>query len=199
MLREPVARAYSHWWDRTCRGMETLPFREALDANVRDLEVEGRFVGEAGERRWRAGLSPDMRLSTVRTYLDVGHYATHLSRYLSLFPRRQLAIYWLEDLIADPATVLNAICRFLDVPAFGTLPRMHRNAALTGPAGAAWRVMFRNRLHHVVPTRMRHWIRGVLSSWGKRPSLPSTERAWLEAYYAPHNDRLHRLLGDCCS
>ncbi len=194
MLRDPVARCYSHWWDRQSRGKEPLPFRRALDANLRDLEVEGRFVGREGERRWLAGLSPDKRFSTVRTFLDAGHYATHLSRYLALFPREQIGVFWLEDLIADPAAVLAAVWRFLGVSDSAPVPSVHRNAAMSASAAAAWRVMFRNRLHYVVPRRVRHWIRDTLSEWGGRPPMDDADRAWLSDYYAPHDERLRTLL-----
>jgi hypothetical protein len=194
MLRDPVGRAYSHWWDRTCRGAETLRFHDALRANARDLEVPDRFVGDAGERRWRAGLSTDMQFSTTRTYLDAGHYALHLTRYLALFPASQVCAVWLDELMQQPQVVLSRLWEFLGVAPADVPMEERRNAALTAPAAAAWRIMYRRRLHHVVPAAIRHFIRNALNLLGRRPSMSDADRDWLRTYYAPHDERLRALL-----
>jgi len=43
LLRDPVSRAYSHYWDRVSTGYESLPsFDEAIAAEARRLEDVGR-------------------------------------------------------------------------------------------------------------------------------------------------------------
>lgn len=94
ILRDPVDRAYSHYWHNRRLDKEALGFAEAIAA-----EPE-RTAGASAADRARYG------------YLGGGRYAEHLARFDPLFEGRLLVLVF-EDLRADQVAVLGEVRRFL--------------------------------------------------------------------------------------
>lgn len=87
-LRDPVARALSHWRFSRDHGLEDLPLAEALEA---DLD---------GSRDWdpaRFSVSPF-------AYVRRGRYAEDLEPWWAAFPGR-VVVSFLEELAGSPAAV----------------------------------------------------------------------------------------------
>lgn len=107
LLREPLARAKSHYDHMVRLGFERRSFTTAL-------EQEDEFVGEAlanhdrDERIWQ----PEF---LYHSYLARGHYADQLVRWLEVFPVRNFLILWSDDLFSDPDGTLNTIAQFLSI------------------------------------------------------------------------------------
>ena len=105
VLREPVARAWSHHQYEVARGAEDLPFEIALDRESQRLDGE--------EERLAADPSYQSFEHRHHSYLARGHYAEQLHRLLDLFPRDQLLVIQSEKLFADPPGQLNRVWDFL--------------------------------------------------------------------------------------
>ena len=114
ILRDPVDRAISHYFQVRRRGREPLPIAEAMRAEAGRLAREISRMGEDERylsrpfRRWG--------------YQATGRYAEQLDRYLALFPREQVLIIRSEDFFARPQEQANRLFEFLgvatiDVPA----------------------------------------------------------------------------------
>ncbi len=102
ILREPVSRAYSNYWDRVVAGTEDLPtFEEAIDAE------ESRTSGLTEE--WLADPAHYSFDHDHHTYLARGRYAEQLRHYFAVFPREQLLVLPLDALKADPAEAFRRI------------------------------------------------------------------------------------------
>lgn len=97
VLRDPVARAYSHYWYNRMLGFEPLGFREALEAE------KGRTSGVTDRRTY--------------DYVERGRYLNQLERVCELFPRESLHVVILEDLVAAPGPTYAAVCAFLGIDA----------------------------------------------------------------------------------
>jgi hypothetical protein len=85
-LRDPVARAYSHYWSLVNYGRETRTFFDAI------ADPEDRFG-----------------------YVLCGHYADQIRRYFEHHDRRQFHFLLAEDLARDHVTTLSALLSFLGV------------------------------------------------------------------------------------
>ena len=110
LLRNPVDRAFSHYWHQVKRGHEPLTFEEAVSA-----ETE-RLAGEL-ERM----LTDPTYVSYERhhhSYLKRGVYVDQLELWMSLFPRDRFLIEASEDLFASPSMVFKQALSFLDLPDF---------------------------------------------------------------------------------
>ena len=92
VLRNPVDRAYSQYWNQVRDGREPLNFEDALDA-------------EAGRRRknWWYGFM----------YVETGRYAGQISRYIETFGRDNVQVHLFEDLHRDAAEVCRRVFSFL--------------------------------------------------------------------------------------
>ena len=92
-VRDPVARAYAHYWEERKHG---LP------------------VGEFSSSR-------DCTCPRVRRVLEISRYELHLERILEFMPREQLLVILAEDLFAQPESVIESVCEFLGLPTVGGL------------------------------------------------------------------------------
>lgn len=107
VLREPVARAWSHFRRETDTGHEQLSFVDALAAE------DARLAGEH-ERLLR---EPGYESYAHRhhSYRARGHYADQLQTLYALFPTHQVLVLQSEALFAAPNEQLDRVWSFLGV------------------------------------------------------------------------------------
>ena len=179
ILRNPVDRAYSHYWHQLRKGRETLTFEEALQ------QEPARIAQGFHERRHFS-------------YADRGRYARQLGRYLRYFPREQLLVLLTEDLAQGPAGVIDKCCDFLHIGREGTriaadvskqrwnisrLARSQRIQRLTG----SWRsrsLLFSGLVRLIDRVNLR--------TVRYPPMNPATREA-LQSVFAEENERLAAL------
>lgn len=99
MLRDPVARAWSHWKMEYARGAETAPFAWCIREGRRRL-----FDAEP----W--GCHREF------SYVERGFYGEQFERLFGLFPRDQVLVLRAEDLNGQPAAALAKVRTFLGIP-----------------------------------------------------------------------------------
>lgn len=124
VLRDPVARAISHYRHAVRRGHEDRPAAIALAADEALLGVH-EDVAAYDDRR--SGLHR-------RSYVRRGVYAPQLERWLAHYPRDRVAVFDFAAVVAPGGGGIPAIQRFLGLPVDSTLALPHRNAtAESGP------------------------------------------------------------------
>jgi hypothetical protein len=96
ILRDPVDRAYSHYWHEQQLGHEDLSFLAAIRSEP------DRLGGDPSDRGRHA-------------YLDRGRYLSQLQRLHRFFPPERLLVLIFEDFRADPRGTFTTLCRFLDI------------------------------------------------------------------------------------
>jgi hypothetical protein len=107
VLRDPVARAWSHWRMEYARGAEQAPFAWCIRQGRRRL-----FEAEP----W--GVHREF------SYVERGYYGEQVERLFGMFPKSQVLILRSEDLRADPAAALSRVRGFLGLaPAAPPPPR----------------------------------------------------------------------------
>ena len=169
VLRNPLDRAWSHYWFRVRRGTECLSFRRAVAR-------EGR---RGGSEPWR------------HAYIGWSRYAEHLRTYHDLFGPDRVHTIFFEDLAADPAATMAGVAGFLDIDAsvFAggctvpdsnamTVPRVRplywatKNLeqslrGITGPARLAHRALFRMTAANQRRARLPvpDWARARHAEW----------------------------------
>lgn len=105
LLRDPVRRAYSHYWHERDKGRETLGFEAAIAAEP------GRI--EAAQARLADGTLQRSHEHQHFSYLARGRYAEQLERWFGVFPRDRFLVLRFEDMVKDPLAVLNATLAFI--------------------------------------------------------------------------------------
>lgn len=124
MLRDPVKRAYSHYWERVGDGVESLSFEEALAAEPERLR---------GEReKMAADPMYYSRAHDFYSYRDRGVYRPQLENWFSVFPREQFLITSAEALYKDEQATMDRVTEFLGLPPHA-LPVAERHNHLPAP------------------------------------------------------------------
>ena len=99
ILRDPVFRAYSLYWNMVYEGYEELSFEDALVAESARIES-----GEAE------------LLGSVRyQYFESGLYAKQINNYLKYFEKENILILFQDDLKDRPQEVMDEVFYFLGV------------------------------------------------------------------------------------
>jgi hypothetical protein len=179
MLRDPAERAYSQYLHQLSVGLTGCTFREHLRACAANREPV---------------------LSTLYPFLEVGMYYEQVKRFLDLFPREQIRIYWYEDAWKNPAALLADLFRFLGVdpafpPDFAHRSHQRRAPRLVGlhhrlKTSGLW-----YPLKALVPERLLPWLRRFAFRRGRELQMDPQDRRYLVNYYRDDIGRLASLLG----
>lgn len=117
IFRDPVARAYSAYWQDVQHGYETLSFEEAIEKEEERLKNYPEDFTHRGAMTW--------------AYQSGGLYAEQLPPYLEIFPRESFLFLLMEDLRADFAGTARRLFHFLGVDArFEVKPEATNQAAM---------------------------------------------------------------------
>jgi hypothetical protein len=170
-LRDPVERAYSHYWTHVRIGTERRSFREAVDAEL---------AGHADV----ASVPPP--------YVSRGHYAEQVERYVELFD--DVLVLFFEELVADVRGAMRTVFAFLGLdpaPADRIKPVVHFPFAV--PRNAVARRLLGGRAVKGLAAFRGPRQRALMQY--RKPELDASTRELLRAHFAPHDERLRTLLG----
>lgn len=124
VLRDPVDRAYSHYWHQVRRGFEVLPFEEAV----------AREAERVGDRSEGVGFG-----AHHFSYLSRGYYADQLAHLFAYVPREQVTVLFSDDLFRDPEPVVSQVCEFLGLRPWAPASFPVLNGMSRGEMGAGVR------------------------------------------------------------
>jgi hypothetical protein len=177
MLRDPVERAYSQYWNDVREGFEKRSFPEALAEEER-----------SGPGAW----------GVTSLYVGCGRYTDQVERYLERFGARVLVSFF-EDFVADREAVIADIHSFLGVDSQGVDAGARGNPASLPRNVLSGRILGSGRLRTIaratVPRGMRARMRGALLKEATRPPMDAEARATLTRLFRPEVERLAELLG----
>ena len=111
LMREPGARAFSHWRMNISRGLDDIGFSEAIR--------EGR----------RRVLDDPIQSGLARhsSYIERGYYGRQIGLLVTLFPISNMLFLRKSDLLADPDPVLAQVASFLNIAPFDPVVPMLMN------------------------------------------------------------------------
>jgi hypothetical protein len=206
LLRNPIERCLANWWIEFRRDKEPLHFEEAVLANLERLRAGVRY--ESAEDFWRDGPLYQMPRYTgerhdseyhrpykrtaaardiFRTYVDAGYYAEQIERYLRLFPREQIRIFFAEDLRSRPNEVLQDVCELIGVRtepiAQFTLDSHNLNKPMKRSKAVKYWLASRLRRRAIAYGDIRN-----------RPTIRPEFRQFLAHHFRPFNAELSKLL-----
>jgi len=173
VLRDPVERAYSHYWLNRSRDREPLSFADAIRAEPDRLTTDDKKV-----RLWYS-------------YADQGWYLEQLQRVARWFPRDRILVLLFEDLCADPLGFFVAMTAFLDVDSSVVPDAVGRRVN----EFRTYRSLRVRRISARLPKRFVDAIARVNSRTEAYPPIALRDREMLVARFASANDDLGRWLG----
>jgi hypothetical protein len=194
-LRNPIDRAWSHYWNDYGKGRETLSFSEAIAAEADRLKT-------------------DPHLGYHLSYTTRGFYDESLDHYFQHIDRERVLIVTLDEMKRESASSLQRICEFLGIDPSFEFPEAStsRNSnwtmvpkawARSGPpagvarlygavANAAVNLLTRDR---ATRRRIKMRAKSLMFEPAGHQTMGQEDRAQLAELYAPHIRRLEELLG----
>ena len=145
VLRDPVARAWSHYGHEVDLGYEDLPFEEALDRE------DERLAGQ--EERLASDPSALSFAHQHFSYAARGRYVEQLERWWQAFPRERLLLLRSEDLHGAPEAALRAIEDHLGIAAWSP---------------AVWRTLNASSGGRSMAPDTRERLRAMFAPWNER-------------------------------
>ncbi|TQS45777.1 sulfotransferase domain-containing protein [Cryptosporangium phraense] len=132
LLRNPVDRAYSNYWERRGSNAEPLPtFEAAIDAEEERLAGETeRILTEPGYRSYH---------HDWHSYLARGRYVEQLTGWLDRFGRDQVLVLPFDDLRRDANGAYRVVQEFLSLPVVEPPRLAHHNKLPVPPMAPATR------------------------------------------------------------
>lgn len=172
VLRNPVDRAYSHYWHNARVGKEMLSFEEAIERE------EERIKNPAYKKLY--------------SYKDMGKYVIQIKRYAKYFPKSRMFFVLAEDLKEEREETLRKILKFLEVDEnfeFEDLKEKH--------IGGAPRSMFLAKLVGSKYIKKYPLIRDAIKKINSKkiPPMKEETRKKLQEYFEPYNKELEKFIG----
>jgi hypothetical protein len=172
VLRDPVERAYSHYWHGRRLGAVRVSFEDALAREPEHL-AKGDWVW------W--------------SLVDRGRYLPQLRRFCAAVGRERVLVLLFEDLVRDPPGVADRVASWIGVeplgPAWGALPHENRSRRRVLP-GAPYFAVLRH-----LPFRLRVAVNRFTTVPFRPPPMRATTRAELAATFRADNRELAEWLG----
>jgi hypothetical protein len=192
MVRDPVQRAISHYWDDYTHGVYSISLEVAIQKDMERLKNGPDFSNpdEYVCNVNKFGFTPN-----YPTIIDSGYYADQIERYICLFGKERIKIVFQEDLLHRTSDTVDDICRFLG------LPNAHINDL--SPQGRPIPLLI-NRFYMILgaipgislfPSTWREAVKRKISNrfTKKKPSMNPKTIYWLKKHYIPHNKKLEIL------
>lgn len=119
LLREPVARAFSHYQHERAKGREQLSFEDAIAAESKRIGDSDQALAEG-----RIAIS---HAHQHFSYFRRGLYADQIERWRACYPSDRFLFLRAEDLFAAPQQVFDQTCTFLGVEPIALTDTAARN------------------------------------------------------------------------
>ena len=175
ILRNPIERAYSHYWHSVKHGYETASFERAIE-----MEAARLPKGFHHRRHY--------------SYVDRGRYAPQIERFAQLFPRQRFLILLFDDLRGHPEKLFDTIIQFLEIEAYSDfsidLTRNYNPSRLP-------RSLILQRIGYYlskVSPRLQILINRINLIEKKYPPMSHAAREKLTKYYKPEIKKLEIML-----
>lgn len=172
-IREPVSRAFSHYWHSKKKSDIDIPFELVFK-------------------------KPDC----FANWVEVGYYDVHIKRYLELFPRTQLHIQYYDELLDSPADFLKKTFSYMGVDNEFSPAVINRRINRAKPKRTK-RILNRERfLRKIRVAKPANFVKKNLRAAGlikqlEQEQLSDVDRRIIDAlldHYEPHTIRLEKLL-----
>ena len=185
ILRNPVDRAYSHYWHRRRERTESRSFEEVV------------AIGLAARPSGRGADLSTTDLKPGLEYVRRSQYLPHLEGLREFYPRSSLLVLLFEDLQSRPAQTFAEACRFLGILDTET-PAVVGRKVNQYRGYRSWRLvnqMYRRRLWRFLPGGSAKLAFRLLRRRAEYPPMSPETRARLSAGLAEDNAALAGWLG----
>lgn len=179
ILRDPIARAYSHFLMHRRNHVQSRTFHECV---LDELTTTAR--------------------RPVRDYVAMGMYHTHVARFVEALGRENVLALDFTTLVEEPRRLLQDIFEFLgvDTEPASTIPVDRVHNPFVGPRGPFSELLLRSRWFDSVrgsplPGWIASFVRRRVLTTDRKPAMPEAVRWILADHYDEEIEAVEKLLG----
>jgi hypothetical protein len=178
ILRDPSERAFSQYLHQVSVGLTRAGFRQHIE---------------------QCACGGHSKLGPLYPFLEIGLYYRQVQRFLDLFPRERVRIYWYEQDWRQPARLLADLFGFLEVDASFQPDTARRNLERRAPRWTNAHYFLKKLrawgpLRALVPAALRPRIRALAFRPGKSLAMDPADRQRLVDYYRDDIVKLSSLV-----
>ena len=191
ILRDPVDRAYSWYWNMIKEGEESLPFEQAIAKETDRLRDEGNALRASG--------------SMIYGYKKGSMYAEQIKAFLNHFPKENFFFLLQEDLQSKETRQIIGLFNFLGTSSDPIKNRAARRNPASMPRSRKLQGLLRNtypikdKIKFFIPFRVRQAIKNVLTRMNSAPfsypEINAESERMLRKYFAAEVRELQNLVG----
>ncbi len=198
-FRNPLDRAFSSWLMQKGIGKELLPFREAIEINLRQMEYI-TLEGEEGAKTWNGSIGNYSTDETrLRTYLQGGMFANILKTWYKRFSPSQIKVLFLDDLKNDFDGTMSSVFHFLGVDDTFIVPNkeivnFHFDRKANKITNKLFGIKGTRFLNDLTPKFIKNKLK---KAWKTKepPKLQMNDRLYLWEIYKNDIAELQKILG----
>lgn len=170
ILRDPVKRAWSHYWHEVKKGRERLDFEFAIQKDLKgELNTFDELINQS--------------------YVSRGYYYEQIRRFEKLYGRDRLLVLAFEDMVRNKETFFKSISDFVkcDYEQFLNFSLESRNTGFVPRSKSMAYFAHNTTLGRKIP------FRNNLLKWGAKPVPKLTDEkiiSGLKGIFVPHNETL---------
>jgi hypothetical protein len=178
MLRNPIDRLYSHYLANLRDGKTLLTCFEELAYDMAKLD-----------KGW----------GKSHLYIELGLYYEQVKRYLELYNKENIRIYFHDDFKKNPEGIVRDLFEFIRVDKNIALDFSERHNEAKVPKNKYFIHLIsvlgiKKRLFKLVPKGLKHSIKNSFFKDGKVTPLTTDERNKIMKYYSTDIDKLEKLV-----
>ncbi|MFK7782439.1 sulfotransferase domain-containing protein [Psychroserpens sp.] len=183
MLRNPIDRAYSHWWMWYSRGVIKTSFDETIKNEMKSIQDNGSFMDISPEdyHSFVRNNSHQQRLAyaDANTVLESGYYFEQIKRFQDYFDNSNMLILNF-NMVFDLPKMNKTLSEFLDIEITDSAINKRQNKAKNY-----------KQTKHVLAPFLPNWVkRKVKDVFFKKPKISSKTYTLLQEHYKEHNKKL---------
>lgn len=169
IFRNPVDRAYSHYWHNVRAAGENMSFEGAIKR-----EINGETKNNASK------------------YLEIGKYVVHLRRWEKYFPKSQMFFMVMEDLNIEN---IKKLLKFLGVDEDLYIKEFKKYNIGGAPRSKILSKVSQHPVIKKIPYLSDFINRVINMRRGKYPPMKVATRRYLLNYFEPYNRELEKFTG----
>lgn len=182
ILRNPIDRAYSHWWMWYSRKVLQKSFHKEVTSQIKKLESGEREMNrtpkEYSDYIKSNAYGGRIAYADANTIVESGYYFSQMERYYKIFPEEQLIVLD-YNILKNTEELVGKLEGFLKVPILGhELDKVNTSKK------------YRKTSHYkagFLPIFVKKYLKTKFYS---KPSMKSKTRVMLKEHYKCENEKL---------
>lgn len=183
ILRNPVDRAFSHWWMWYSRGVLKTSFKKSIDNEIKSIKKNGSFMNISPEEYHsfvqEKSYQKRLAYADANTILETGYYYEQIKEFKKYFNSDNILILDFKQL-SNKKELISTLSTFLNIKISNFESNDSRNQAKKHKKTSSF-------LASYIPKGIKLKLKNIFL---RKPEITKKVNTMLKQHYKPHNEKL---------